>query len=341
LRPAATGAFDEAPMARKFIRTCSIWRTLEVIGDTSTLLILEASWLGARRFEDLRSRTGLLKPLLSDRLKRLIAADIFEKQLYSRAPRRFEYQLTRKGRDLYWTSLMMLRWERKWAPPEGKIEITLRHRTCGAVFDPTPICSACQQEVTARDVAWTEGPGVGLMAATYSRRRRYRDMAPDRPAESTLLDHVAQITGDRWASLVLRSIFTGLRKFDEICEDTSIATNILSERLSWLCAIGVLTMDQYSERPARFEYRLTAKGIDYYSILLMLLQWGDTYYVSPEGPPLLLTHIPCGAELEAVVACSSCRQAVRPESVEFEVVETRPDRAPQEEASSPAQPLPH
>ena len=328
-------------MARKFIRTCSIWRSLEVIGDTSTLLILEASWLGARRFQDLRTRTGLLKPLLSDRLKRLVAADIFEKHLYSQAPRRFEYHLTKKGRDLYWTSLMMLRWERKWAPPEGKIEIILRHKTCGAVFDPTPVCSACQQEVTARDVAWTEGPGVGLMAATYSRRRRYRDMAPDRPAESTLLDHVAQITGDRWASLVLRSIFTGLRKFDEICEDTSIATNILSERLSWLCAIGVLTMDQYSERPARFEYRLTAKGIDYYSILLMLLQWGDTYYVSPEGPPLLLTHIPCGAELEAVVACSSCRQAVRPESVEFEVVETRPDRAPQEEASSPAQPLPH
>tara|TARA_R110000868_G_scaffold21456_1_gene88888 strand:+ start:1775 stop:2740 length:966 start_codon:yes stop_codon:yes gene_type:complete len=311
-------------MARKFIRTCSIWRSLEVIGDTSTLLILEASWLGARRFQDLRNRTGLLKPLLSDRLKRLVAADIFEKQLYSEAPRRFEYHLTEKGRDLYWTSLMMLRWERKWAPPEGKIAITLRHRNCGAVFDPIPICSSCQREVTARDVGWTEGPGVGLMAATYSRRRRYRDMAAGRPAESTLLDHVAQITGDRWASLVLRSIFTGLRKFDEICEDTAIATNILSERLSWLCAIGVLALHPYSERPARFEYRLTAKGIDYYSILLMLLQWGDTYYVSPEGPPLQLTHTPCGHELDAIVACSACQEAVHPESVSYEVVEAGP-----------------
>ena len=51
---------------RKFIRTCSIWRALEVVGDTSILLILEANWLGARRFEELRNRTGLLKPLLSD-----------------------------------------------------------------------------------------------------------------------------------------------------------------------------------------------------------------------------------------------------------------------------------
>jgi DNA-binding HxlR family transcriptional regulator len=316
-------ASDEAKMAKKFIRTCSIWRTLEVVGDTSTLLILEASWLGARRFEDFRSRTGLLKPLLSDRLKRLLAAGIFERRLYTESPRRFEYQLTAKGRDLYWTSLMMLRWERHWAPTEGKIEIVLRHKTCGQIFDPTPICSDCKQEVTARDVDWTEGPGVGLMAATYSRRRRYRDMSASRPEESTLLDHVAQITGDRWASLVLRSIFTGLRKFDEICEDTAIATNILSERLSWLCAIGVLSMHQYSDRPARFEYRLTAKGIDYYPILLMLLQWGDKYYVSPEGPPLLLTHRPCGAELDAIVACSSCHEAVSPESVEFDVVETR------------------
>lgn len=320
-------------MTRKFIRTCSIWRALEVIGDTSTLLILEASWLGARRFADFQSRTGILKPLLSDRLKRLLAADIFEKHLYSEAPRRFEYQLTGKGRDLYWTSLMMLRWERKWAPHEGKIEIVLRHKTCGAVLDPTPVCSACRQEVTARDVAWAEGPGVGLMAATYSRRRHYRDMAADRPADSTLLDHVAQITGDRWASLVLRSIFTGLRKFDEICEDTAIATNILSERLSWLCAIGVLSMHPYHERPARYEYRLTPKGIDYYSILLMLLQWGDKFYVAPEGPPLLLTHTPCGGELEAIVACSGCQEAVHPQDVEFEVVETRPAGAAQAQAT--------
>ena len=148
-----------------------------------------------------------------------------------------------------------------------------------------------------------------------------------READSILLDHVAQITGDRWASLVLRSIFTGLRKFDEICEDTAIATNILSERLNWLCQIGMLEMHPYSTRPNRYEYRLTEKAIDYYPILLMLLQWGDTYYVSPEGPPLLLTHKPCGHELTPVVVCSHCRQPVAPEEVTFEIAES-PGRAP-------------
>lgn len=312
---------------RKFIRTCSIWRALEVVGDTSILLILEANWLGARRFEELRNRTGLLKPLLSDRLKRLMAAGVLEKTPYSTSPKRFEYRLTEKGRGLYWTALMMLRWERRWGPSEGKISITLRHSGCGHEFEPVPACGDCGGEIHAREMAWSEGPGLGWMTPTYSRRRRHRDTATNREADSILLDHVAQITGDRWASLVLRSIFTGLRKFDEICEDTAIATNILSERLNWLCQIGMLEMHPYSTRPNRYEYRLTEKAIDYYPILLMLLQWGDTYYVSPEGPPLLLTHKPCGHELTPVVVCSHCREPVAPEEVTFEIAEG-PGRAP-------------
>ena len=59
--------------APNLIRTCSIWRSLEVVGDTPTLLILEASWFGERRFEGFRQRTGLLKALLSSRLKKLVA----------------------------------------------------------------------------------------------------------------------------------------------------------------------------------------------------------------------------------------------------------------------------
>ena len=122
----------------KFIRTCSIWRALEVVGDTSILLILEASWIGARRFDEFRARTGLLQTLLSDRLKRLVAANVLEKVLYSEAPPRYEYRMTQKGRDLYWPALMMLRWERRWTPTDGRLQLRLRHKTCGHVFEPTP-----------------------------------------------------------------------------------------------------------------------------------------------------------------------------------------------------------
>ena len=310
--------------APKFIRTCSIWRALEVVGDTSVLLILEASWIGARRFDDLRARTGLLQTLLSDRLKRLVTAGVLQKVLYNEAPPRFEYRMTRKGRDLYWPALMMLRWERRWSPPEGKLQLKLRHRTCGKVFEPVPTCLKCGDEINARDVDWTEGPGVGWMAARYSRRRQQRHATA---GASSLMVDVAQITGDRWASLVLRSIFTGLRRFDEIHRDTAMATNILSERLSWLTGQGIIRAHEIGGR--RFEYRLTEKGIDYYPVLLMLLQWGDKYYVSPEGPPLLLRHKADRHELEPAVTCSCCSQPVEAHDVTFEVIEATAPRAPE------------
>ncbi len=270
-----------------------------------------------------RGRTGLLQALLSDRLKRLLAAGILEKRPYSLSPPRFEYHLTAKGQDLYWTALMMRRWERRWARREGKLDIILRHRLCGQEFDAEPTCLACGEEITARDVAWIEGPGVGWMAARYSRRRQQRSSASERASETALMDEVAQITGDRWASLVLRSIFTGLRRFDEILRDTAMATNILSERLSWLAGKGVIQAEAYSDAPRRYEYRLTDKGIDYYPILLMLLQWGDRYYVSPEGPPLLLTHRDGGHALEPAVTCSCCKAPLKPEDVTFEVMEAQ------------------
>lgn len=304
--------------APKFIRTCSIWRALEVVGDTSVLLIIEASWIGARRFDEFRTRTGLLQTLLSNRLKRLVAAGVFEKALYSETPQRFEYRLTQKGRDLYWPALMMLRWERRWSAPGARLTLKLRHKTCGHVFEPVPTCLKCGDEISARDVDWTEGPGVGWMAARYSRRRQQRHAAE---GASNLMVEVAQITGDRWASLVLRSIFTGIRRFDDIQRDTAMASNILSERLSWLTAQGVIRAHDLGGR--RSEYRLTEKGIDYYPVLLMLLQWGDRYYVSPEGPPLLLSHKGHGHqhELDPAVTCSCCGQPVEPHAVEFEVIE--------------------
>lgn len=312
--------FGTRMTTQKLIRTCSIWRALEDVGDTSALLILEAYWLGSRRFDDFLERSGLAPALLSSRLKWLVEAEIFERRLYCQRPPRHEYRLTEKGLDLHWTALMMLAWEHNWIPSEGKLDVRLRHRTCGKSFDPVPTCMHCKTPISARDLEWSEGPGVGLMAMRYSRRRQQRG-APAERGPTALMDEVIQITGDRWASLVLRSIFMGLRKYDEIRRDTAMATNILSERLAWLVGKGVLRLQEYSSSPQRFEYRLTEKGIDYYPILLMLMVWGDKHYRSPEGPPLLLRHKPDGHELEVAVTCSCCGEALHPFDVEVEVIE--------------------
>ena len=300
------------------IRTCSIWRALEVVGDTPTLLILEASWLGARRFDELRSRTGLLKALLSDRLKRLIVAGLFEKQLYCKTPPRFAYVMTDKGRGVYWTALMMLRWDMKWGGDGSKIAVELTHRRCGKSFMPEPACGTCNATIDATQVDWKEGPGVGWMAPLYSRRRQQRTSSE---GATSLLDQAAQLMGDRWASLIMRSIFTGITRFDDICVDTAIATNILAERLQWLQSVGVIRQRTYASAPPRQEYRLTRKGVEYYPVLLMLLRWGDKYYVSPEGPPLVLLHKACRGPLDPQVVCSECRVPVDPEDVHYRISE--------------------
>lgn len=298
------------------IRTCSIWRSLEVVGDTPTLLILEASFLGARKFDELRERTGLLKALLSDRLKRLVENGLFEKQRYCDAPPRHEYVLTRKGRDTYWTSLMMLRWENGWGGGSGKIGVTLTHKPCGNTFRPEPACGHCGGAIDATQVEWEQGPGVGLMAPVYSRRRQQRGSSQ---AATSLMDEAAQIMGDRWACLILRSIFTGINRFDDIRMDTAIATNILSERLKWLESIGVIRQHAYPSTPPRNEYRVTRKGVEYYPVLLMLMRWGDRYYVSPEGPPVTLKHVKCGHPLDPQVVCSCCRTPIRPDNVAYQI----------------------
>lgn len=302
----------------QFIRTCSIWRALEVVGDTPTLLILEASWLGVRRFDQLRRRTGLLKALLSDRLKRLVDAGMLDKRPYETTPLRHEYVLTQKGRDLYWTSLMLLRWEQRWGSGGNKIKVVLTHALCGKQFEPEPACGSCNETIDATVVDWKPGPGVGTMAPLYSRRRQQRDSSG---GATSLFDEAARIMGDRWASLIMRSIFTGLNRYDDIRRDTAIATNILAERLAWLVSIGAIRQVQYATSPVRYEYKLRRKGVDYYPALLMLMRWGDQYYCSPEGPPLLLTHRGCGDKLEPQVICSECRKPLAAADVRFEVVE--------------------
>ena len=302
------------------IRTCSIWRSLEVVGDTPTLLILEASWLGARKFDELRTRTGLLKALLSDRIKRLVEAGLFEKQLYCKSPPRYAYVMTQKGRDVYWASLMMLRWEMGWGGGSGKIAVSLRHEPCGHQFTPEPACGHCGETFDATRVEWEQGPGVGLMAPLYSRRRQQREASQ---GATSLLDEAAQIMGDRWASLIMRSIFTGFNRFDDIRQDSAIATNILAERLRWLESIGVIRQRAYPSTPPRNEYRVTRKGVEYYPVLLMLMRWGDRYYVSPEGPPVLINHKDCGHPLDPQVVCSHCRVPLKPEDVTFEIAERK------------------
>ena len=92
-----------------------------------------------------------------------------------------------------------------------------------------------------------------------------------------------EVVGDRWTLLVIRDVARGRRRFDQLLDGLGIASNVLTDRLNRLVDEGVLERVRYSERPERFEYRLTKKGGELSVALLALMQWGDRYL--SEKPP--------------------------------------------------------
>jgi DNA-binding HxlR family transcriptional regulator len=114
-----------------------------------------------------------------------------------------------------------------------------------------------------------------------------------------------EVVGERWSLLIVRDVLLGLRRFDQLQADLGVARNILQSRLSSLVEAGVLEKRRYHERPERFEYRLTEKGLDLWPTIVSLLQWGDKY-AAPDGPPVVLTHRGCGGEVDEHRICSVC-----------------------------------
>ena len=123
-----------------------------------------------------------------------------------------------------------------------------------------------------------------------------------------------EIVGERWTLLIIRDVFLGLRRFDQLQESLGVARNVLAERLNRLVAEGILERVQYSERPLRFEYRLTKKGRELNVALTALRQWGDAHL--SEKPPRLLRR---KADRKPVVAALVPRSAdvLRPDEVEL------------------------
>lgn len=99
----------------------------------------------------------------------------------------------------------------------------------------------------------------------------------DYEGQNCSIARALEVVGERWSLLIVRDVFLGLRRFDELQENLGIARNVLTDRLNRLVEEGVLERVRYSERPERFEYGLTRKGLDLNIALSGLRQWGDKY----------------------------------------------------------------
>jgi DNA-binding HxlR family transcriptional regulator len=115
-----------------------------------------------------------------------------------------------------------------------------------------------------------------------------------------------ETVGERWSLLIVRDVFLGLRRFDQMQANLGIARNVLQARLTRLIDQGVLERRLYQERPPRYEYRLTEKGLDLWPTVVALMKWGDRYAASPAGPPVLLEHRGCGGAVDEHRICAAC-----------------------------------
>jgi len=142
---------------------CSIARSLDVIGEWWTPLILRDAMAGVTRFEDFQQRLGIARNILSKRLDRLVAEGIFERVAYDEARGRHDYRLTAKGKDL-WAVLVMLRqWGDKWVVGEGQEFALLKHTTCGNHTTAHLVCDQCGEQLHRRELRVVPGPGASSL----------------------------------------------------------------------------------------------------------------------------------------------------------------------------------
>lgn len=127
-------------------RPSSVARTLQIIGDQWSFMVMREAFFGIRRYDRMQRNLGIAPNILTDRLSRLVEKGVVARVPYQTAPLRHEYVLTPMGLDLYGPFLAMLAWGDRWLA-DGRPPLVLTHKRCGRDFTPVVLCDACLEPV--------------------------------------------------------------------------------------------------------------------------------------------------------------------------------------------------
>jgi DNA-binding HxlR family transcriptional regulator len=125
------------------------------------------------------------------------------------------------------------------------------------------------------------------------------------------LARALDVVGDGWALLILRDLYAGVRRFDQLADDLGVSRNLLTARLRQLVDDGVVVRNAYSSKPPRYEYELSEAGRDLVPAILTLTAWGDKWLAPSEGSPILFRHDPCGHIIKPEIVCPCCRAKLK------------------------------
>lgn len=140
-------------------------------------------------------------------------------------------------------------------------------------------------------------------------RTRFGDMACS-------IARTLDVIGEPWSPLILRDVYVGISRFEQMQADLGISRKVLTERLNWLVESGVLERRQYETRPPRSEYVLTDKGAELVDMLMVMVAWGDQWADDGAGPPVLYRHRACGQISHVELRCAHCSEPMHGSDVE-------------------------
>jgi len=138
---------------------CSIARTVDLVGDGWTSLVLREAFYGTTRFDDFERLLGIGRNVLTQRLGRLVDEGLLQREAYQQNPPRYDYVLTAKGREFFPILAAMMAWGDRWLAPTEGPPVLLRHRSCGHDAHAEVVCSECGESLELDDVAPHLGPG--------------------------------------------------------------------------------------------------------------------------------------------------------------------------------------
>jgi DNA-binding HxlR family transcriptional regulator len=118
------------------------------------------------------------------------------------------------------------------------------------------------------------------------------------------------LVGEWWSLLIIRDVFNGVRRFDDLLSHLGISRNVLTDRLNALVENGILKRHRYQERPPRYDYRLTEKGLDLWPVLVSIMSWGDKWLPDEQGPPVILIHKHCDSPAAPAMVCTACGETL-------------------------------
>ncbi|WP_181034180.1 helix-turn-helix domain-containing protein [Arthrobacter sp. GMC3] len=289
---------------------------LLALGDRWTLLILQRAFvLHTRRFGDWSAQLGLSESTLAARLRDLVAADLMERAPYDDNGRtRDAYLLTPRALELSNLLLAIWGWEQASVPGLEDAPVLI-HDTCGQDALPLLGCGSCGlAPVTARETSAERGAEAEFARINMPRLHRRAKHSTTPVDALSYYPETMEILGDRWSTAILAASFLGVRRFTDFKAELGISPSILSDRMRRFVAAGVLQTPTSAG-----EYRLTAKGMNFFPVFAILVDWAQRWYSSDSAHELTIWHTSCGAQLRPVLLCSRCGTDLERTKVHFEL----------------------